>query len=195
MTITKKDLETIRALIREEITNALQAKTAALAYRPTPPEPGVSQLPRPQRHALEIDNIVDELENEGYQRVAVDYQKRRDVGMSKALAEVKAKIANGYDLTPIDYELPRPASYFLNAAFQASYVARIESGEEINPAYESACAEFGLPAGNKRAGRYAGVLAELPETPRGGFTLGRGAAAEQVGTQRQLGMFDGLDDD
>ena len=190
MTISKKDLETIRAFIREEITNALQAKTAALAYRPAPPE-----SERPKRHALEIDNIVDELENEGYQRVAVDYQKRRDVGMSKALAEVKAKIANGFDLTPIAYELPKPASYFLNAAFQKTYVGHIEAGGEIDEAYEQTCLEFGLPAGNKRAGRYAGVLAELPETPRGGFTLGRGEASTRLGAQRQLGMFDGLDDD
>lgn len=224
--MNKKDTEEVRRIVRDILTEELpgaiekalkgfkKEQATALARRPAPPQDeggrdaGFTDYP-PRDNRLEIDKMVDALEEQAFAPVAQAYQKRREVGMSKALAEVKAKLDQGMDLTPLSFGMPAH-SYFGTEERQVSptgmgatnvivggvpgfrdyFIKLIEDGaDDINAAYEETCQKFGVPS-LKKPGQYAGVLAELPATARGGFQLGRGQAEERVGGHRQLGPFD-----
>lgn len=192
--MNKKDEERVREIVREELKAAVAgavatevaSATKALALR-NDAEPINPFIPPSagRRSALEIDNIVDELEHEGYAGLAVGFQARTDLGMSPALAEVKTKIAEGYDLTPMGFELPQPESYFIRfrhsrPSFQDHFTVQVENGSSIDDAYEFTCGFFGVPA-MRKVTRKEKALAELPDAPRGAFSLGRGEAAAKAG--------------
>jgi len=200
--MNKADEKRVREIIREELDLAmgsLRRETTALA-KATPPQRdnGFSSTDRPKQ--LPIDDLVDALEEQAFAPVAQEYQKRRDLGMSKALAEVKAKLAQGMDLTPLAFGMPSH-SYFGTSerrvsstgmaaenvivggvpGFREHYIKLIEDGGDIDPAYEETCQRFNVPA-LRKAGPYASALAELPDAPRGGFQLGRGEAEQKTKT-------------
>jgi len=213
----KRVREIVRDIITEELPEAIEKalkafkkeQATALARRPAPPsESGFTDSP-PRPKTLPIDDMVDALEEQAFAPVAQEYHKRREVGMSKALAEVMAKLEQGMDLTPMGFGMPAH-SYFGRderevsptgmgatnivvggvAGFREHFIQLVRDGaNDLHAAYEATCQKFGVPS-LKKAGLYVGVFAELPDTAGGGFALGRGQAEERVGGNRQLGPFD-----
>lgn len=200
--MNRDDEKRVREIVREEIELAmkgLKREATAIAKRNAAPAtpPGFSSTDR-SVPTLAIDDMVDALEAKAMEPVLNDYAKRIDVGMSPALAEVKAKIAQGMDLTPLNFSMPA-ASYFGQednrpgmegrsggvTGFFDHFMKLIEDAEDgdamtIDAAYEATCGRFQVPA-MRKAGRLDKALSELPAAARGGFRLGRGEAAAKAG--------------
>lgn len=202
MSLSKKDEERVRELIREEIVKAFAAggvasmgiasamavTSAALAIRnsddtadesPRGRKPGEKPFEK-HNSALPIDNMTDQLEIEAMGTVAMGYAKRVESGMTPDQALVMAQIEDGFDLTPEGYDLDRGGSYFASFrwngdAFKAAFVKKVQAGTNRNTAYEETCGEFGCNI-NKKAGAYRKIHEEIAS---GAFSGPRLAAAKE----------------
>lgn len=212
--MNRDDEKRVREIVREEIELAFKldrrtGREVARRNEPASP-PGFSSTDRSVPR-LAVDELCDALEAKAMEPVLNDYAKRREVGMSEALAEVKAKMAQGMDLTPLNFTMPA-ASYFGQydhragfdgfiggvQGFAQHFIKLVEDDETgdamtIDKAYMATCAKFGVPP-MRKAGRHDKALSELPASPRGGFRLGRGEA-EQATKQGFLGRLLGRGDE
>lgn len=161
----------------------------------------------PRQPRLAVDRTADLLDAEAIAPALIAQGKRLAVGMSPALATVMAKKEQGMDLTPIQFELPPPQSYFKRRptdlkwengervpnpfdgqAFETRFIDRVKAGENEAAAYVATCTEFGVPTMPK-GGSVERVLAELPEEAGGGFGLSRDDARRKLKKAGLLGRM------
>jgi hypothetical protein len=82
------------------------------------------------------------------------------------LKEIRAKLERGVDLTPPEFPLPSPASYFakdeeskeLIDGFTDAFIAYVEHGMSQADAYITACRDFSRPCGERRASNHEGIF-------------------------------------
>lgn len=144
------------------------------------------------------DDAPSSEDAEAYGPLGLEYQKRVEVGQSKDLAMVMAKISRGMDPTPLGFNFPPGASYFVGYAkddkgvliggesFKSKFLEHVKDGLDENAAYVLTCEEFGLPTYLKDDG-YSKIIAELPEKSGGAFALSAGDAIDMLSGPKQLG--------
>lgn len=177
------------------------------------PEPVDHETTTPRRrlHQLAVDRDAETLEAEAVAEPLIEFSKRKVVGMSDSLAAALARKETGIDLTPTQFQLPSPQSYFKRRpsdmkwgwvngeqvrvadpfdgeAFEKAFLDRLKAGEAEAPAYVAVCSEFGVPSLPK-GGSLDRVLAELPEAGGGGFGMGREEAGRALKKAGLLGRF------
>jgi hypothetical protein len=144
-------------------------------------EDGANELP--------VDKIARKMAADGLGPLAVEYDKRVEMGMNHDLALVMAQKDQGFDMTPEGFDIPMLGSYFDKhadgvegvraAKFTDSFIAKIKDGSLRDAAYEEVCNEMGLN-NHKKTGPYKRIFDELPAVAGGAFRKSLQEAREEV---------------
>lgn len=105
-----------------------------------------------------IDAVVAKLAADRQTKLMRLMELERKPDSKDELQEVENKIVRGIDLTPIEYKMPSPKSYFgrdesdnpLFPGFRETFIKHVKNGMSQADAYERTCSDFAFDAGTRR---------------------------------------------